>query len=764
MENKPADRDVSLQIDFAVHQLQSLSALPENVGNFLSRLNQYQFTPQALTELVETEPAIAVQIIRLLHKKPVPRSCGENENPKISCSVRLALEGLTLRQIRDAVLSVDIYSTGHEEQNRLAFRRELVRHSIAVALAARQIAETAACDVDPESAYLAGLLHDIGKLALDQILPKSFARIVELARKHQDSACNIERQNLGIDHTIIGKRLAESWLLPGEINLAVWLHHNNSVFAEDNQPEAKIARIVRLADIIARQQDLGQSGSFDKPVIPQTLADSLSITASHIEQIRQQLDTEFERKTSLLELDSAIPYSSLYDAVRQTAAQLTDENQRLSVENQNLQADTQSLKFITEFLDCINPQTEIIEIARQFALLWQRFYQTGAVCLYILPAAGSKTLPAIVVQSQTQTKLLLLNVPPENSAIPESITESSAVADAADLNWLFEQIPVPFEPARTKIVPLSSDGRIVAVLVFELRQPVSAEKLGNILQPVLSAAADVFTLAMAKQKQQYYAEQFSQMDRADRSQLNPEQKTEQKPATPQAASEKPFEALTEMAAGAAHELNNPLVIISGRAQLLAEAEQDERKKKILEQISDNSKKASQIIDQLMSFANPPKPKPHRTDTKTIIDNAVQLASQKTNLQSLNIDIKIAASAAGGAGIFADPDQIVTALANIICNAVESYLTKTGPVKIAASAAGGAAPKSVILTITDLGCGMDSQTLQKATFPFYSAKPAGRKRGMGLPIAKRLIEINGGSIEIASQPAEGTVVTILLPVR
>ena len=161
----------------------------------------------------------------------------------------------------------------------------------------------------------------------------------------------------------------------------------------------------------------------------------------------------------------------------------------------------------------------------------------------------------------------------------------------------------------------------------------------------------------------------------------------------------------------------------------------------------------------MTFANPKQPGKKQIKTSQILEKAVHLAKQKSGTQNANIEISVDEDAEQ---IFADSEQITEALANIICNAVESYLAKSGPVKITAQSINEY--KSVKITISDLGCGMDSQTLQKATLPFFSAKPAGRKRGMGLAIAKRLIELNGGSLQIAAKPAEGTTATLLLPVR
>lgn len=71
---------------------------------------------------------------------------------------------------------------------------------------------------------------------------------------------------------------------------------------------------------------------------------------------------------------------------------------------------------------------------------------------------------------------------------------------------------------------------------------------------------------------------------------------------------------------------------------------------------------------------------------------------------------------------------------------------------------------VKIVIADHGCGMDAETLRKATHPFFSAKPAGRKRGMGLAYAARFIQLNKGTLTLASQPAKGTTATICLPQR
>src|SRR5271166_1938799 len=78
--------------------------------------------------------------------------------------------------------------------------------------------------VNPSEAFVCGLLHDIGKVALDAILPKSFSRVVEASDLLRGNIADLERTVIGLDHMVVGKRLAERWNLPGVIRECIWLH------------------------------------------------------------------------------------------------------------------------------------------------------------------------------------------------------------------------------------------------------------------------------------------------------------------------------------------------------------------------------------------------------------------------------------------------------------------------------------------------------------------------------------------------------------
>ena len=215
------------------------------------------------------------------------------------------------------------------------------------------------------------------------------------------------------------------------------------------------------------------------------------------------------------------------------------------------------------------------------------------------------------------------------------------------------------------------------------------------------------------------------------------------------------DSLAEIAAGAAHELNNPLAVISGRAQLLSQSETDETKKLNLNQITEKTKDAYEIVGQLMSYARPAKPQTRTVSPYIMINNCLE----KVNVRYLSepLEIKLE-NIENLSDIEVDPDQIAEAIAQIIYNALESYESGNGPVQIT----GSEQQNLIEISIKDTGCGMSPETLQKAIEPFFSDKPAGRQRGMGLALASSLLKNNGCTMTIQSQVDKGTTVTITLP--
>jgi signal transduction histidine kinase len=215
-------------------------------------------------------------------------------------------------------------------------------------------------------------------------------------------------------------------------------------------------------------------------------------------------------------------------------------------------------------------------------------------------------------------------------------------------------------------------------------------------------------------------------------------------------------AVAEMAAGAAHEINNPLAVISGRAQLLAAKASSAQDKESAELIARKAQEISDIATELLNFARPPVPAPARLEVAALFDQ-VRLAVENKNLPKTagaRVDIQLQP---GCPPLWADPAQLKDVLLELVGNAAQAA-GKAVTVRLAAQ------PRlhGLLLSVSDNGPGMDQATLASAFMPFFSARPAGRGRGLGLSRARRYVEANGGRIYLQSQPQKGTTVFLELP--
>lgn len=744
------------QVELAINTLDSLSTLDCIAVQYIPRLLQSQFQPSTIIDIIESDPALTSRILSII-------GAGGFGLPDGRFSLGKALDKLSADQVRNIILSMGVSHTFEEKDAHGlydgSFKKGVFLHSLAVACCAKKIAELATPKMDPGLAYCAGLLHDIGKLALGQIMPKSYANILEEAESTGQCSLTIEQQHLGTDHTIIGKHLAQKWQLPNLITLAIWLHHSQSLIISREMPEARIAAVIQLSDLIARQTGIGRSGSFDTPEGIEPIAHELALSDEQLEDIRQNLSDEVEQKTKILGLNLPNAHAKYCDIIQDAAVQFARREAELSTENRRLQSASGHLDFIKDFLLNVNPTTTAHNLAETIAVRWQKFYQTGKICLFLVPPAGSQILEAVIVEGLAQSRIITLNTPDEIPVIPKKLSHNFTIVNAHQyLDWLFEQIETGFDERQTKLLPLLCGTKAIGAIAFELHYPCDTELFEESFKTSASIAGAALGLSVSQRREQQFAERFVGLIKAQ-----PEPTAQPEPEnTPEESSrstevEISMNALAEIAAGAAHELNNPLAVISGRAQLLAQTEKNQEKKQILDQIHENSNKASEIIEDLISFAEPPRPRPSETKIAQIIDEAIQLAGRKTNIEELNTRIKLADDIEN---VLVDSAQVVSAIANIITNAIESYGEQIGPIQITADA--DTTADKVRLSITDSGCGMDTEILQKAIQPFFSARPAGRKRGMGLAYAARLIQLNHGSLDIESKPGEGTTVNIHLP--
>jgi signal transduction histidine kinase len=220
-----------------------------------------------------------------------------------------------------------------------------------------------------------------------------------------------------------------------------------------------------------------------------------------------------------------------------------------------------------------------------------------------------------------------------------------------------------------------------------------------------------------------------------------------------------LEAVGDLAAGAAHELNNPLAVVSGRAQLMRDRAVGEEERKVWQTIVEQANRVSDIISDLMEFASPRRPRPAVVEPAALLRSAAEAFANSAHPQAgrSKVDIEVGE---GTGELWADVEQIRSVLVELISNAAAAAADPHIRLKAQLEESG----RNVLLTVRDNGPGMDAAVAMRVYTPFFSAHSAGRRRGLGLPKAKRHVEINGGRMRIVTRPGDGTTVFVQLPRR
>ncbi len=199
-----------------------------------------------------------------------------------------------------------------------------------------------------------------------------------------------------------------------------------------------------------------------------------------------------------------------------------------------------------------------------------------------------------------------------------------------------------------------------------------------------------------------------------------------------------LESIAEFAAGASHEINNPLAVISGHAQLLMTGESDPERKKQLAVIVRQTKRVHELLQGTLQFARPNRPSPNRIRLREWLDRAVQPFYADAVAVGITLEI-VADKYRADCELRADAVQLSTALGHLLRNAIDAAPTG-GRVSVGVEYADG--PQIVV---EDDGPGPTACQIPHLFDPFFSGRTAGRGRGLGLSIAWRFARLNGGDV-------------------
>ena len=219
-----------------------------------------------------------------------------------------------------------------------------------------------------------------------------------------------------------------------------------------------------------------------------------------------------------------------------------------------------------------------------------------------------------------------------------------------------------------------------------------------------------------------------------------------------------LEALAEFAAGAGHEINNPLAIIGGRAQLLLREIEHPEHRRQLGVIVAQVKRAYEMVADIRFFARPPQPEPISFNLIEELEKLV--AEQMPMMTAAGVTFHTEINPPGDSMVETDPALLHVAVSVLCSNAREAVQFTGSNVWLSLRRADGVWE----IVVKDDGPGISDEIHPFIFDPYYSGRQAGRGLGFGLPKAWRIMQLLGGSIRYEPSNEQGATFILALPVQ
>jgi len=215
----------------------------------------------------------------------------------------------------------------------------------------------------------------------------------------------------------------------------------------------------------------------------------------------------------------------------------------------------------------------------------------------------------------------------------------------------------------------------------------------------------------------------------------------------------------ELAAGTAHELNNPLTSVIGFSRLLLEKDVSDDIRQDLGIICSEAERATEVIKQLLQFARKRTPAEQLNQINSVVEHVLRLRAYEQRAHNIEVRTDLAPALPE---IMVDYFQMQQVLLNIIINAEQSMVeaNERGTLTIATRRRNG----GVVISVTDDGLGISQEHLGQIFDPFFTTKKAGKGTGLGLSICHRIVTEHSGQIYARSRPGEGATFHVELPIN
>ena len=275
-------------VDQMVQDVSTIHSLPMFYSQLSEAIDHPRSSIADIAKIISEDLGLTARILKLANS-PLFGYFSKIE------TITQAVTIIGVMQVRDLALALSVMDVFAGIPESMVNMDQFWRHSLATGLAARLLA-TSQREASLERFFVAGILHDIGRLVMYLRAPEVSLELLDRCRSTGELMHRVERERFGFDHAEVGGALLRRWKIPPRVAEPVERHHN----CKKAEQYPREASILHFADIVAHALQIGNSGELLVPELDSSVWERLNVSCHYLPTLVQQVDTTFNDTVQVL--------------------------------------------------------------------------------------------------------------------------------------------------------------------------------------------------------------------------------------------------------------------------------------------------------------------------------------------------------------------------------------------------------------------------------------------------------------------------------